>query len=292
MTCLFILGGFVIAIFGGLLAVGMLSSKKERAAAPRHLALARQLYEDGDLNRSLVALSRAFWVPLNGHYEEEDAHTAYSAVSLLRDIFEQMNADAASMLDDLLADLEAAKSGGGDIDLALADPIADFLRRGRDDLGLADELLAAVRRGDLHVYEDDVLDVGAGGPPVFDLDASESDVVNRVGRLLLKEKPEKAVALIDEHLDGTEGSFRAALYNQGGGANFMAEAYEEALGDYEMCLELEPNVAVHAANAAETAEKLSDNERALEFARRTLDIGGDRDARNQAYGVLERLGER
>lgn len=282
-TWLCIGAGALVLLIGVFALIGALSSGRRRKNAPDSLERARSLFSEGEQYEALKTLKDAFWVPVMGEYEEpEDAQTAYGAVSLLDDILADMNLDASKLLDPLLEQLEAATVGGGTVDEELSHPVEDFLERAAFAENLRDDLEQLVREGLVEVEERQQQESAV--PP----EAGEMDIINKVGRFMLRGQPDKAVEFVDRHIEGTEGRFRAEILNQRGGANFMAENFEAALADYEECAQIQPENAMHYSNAAEAAEKLGDSSRARAFASRALEVGGDRDAVATAEDVLSR----
>lgn len=275
------LGG-IIALVVIFAVVGMFMSKRGRANAPDRLEEARRLFAAGEQYAALKGLEEAFWVPVTEEYEADDARTAHGAIVLLGEILADMNTDASTLLDPLLTQLEAAKDGGGVVDYDVTQPVETFLHRAADAENLRDDLVSLVREGVLEVEEQREQEFSM--PP----DAGEMDIINKVGRFLLRGKERKAVEFIDQHLEGTEGRFRAELLNQRGGAHFMAEDFDAALTDYEECAQIQPDDAMHYSNAAEAAEKLGDVDTARRHAEKAIEVGGDRDAISTAEDVLSR----
>ncbi len=271
----------IVAVIAALAAIGIYSGKKARKEAPQKLQEAKAAFSQGELNQTLSLLEGAFYEPLDERYDAADAAVAYEAIELLEQTLAQMGTDPERLLGALKARLGEVRAAGGEVSQELTEPVRKFLEQAQDDPSLADQLMREVLDGNLKVVEE------RDGPEMSDDQAAQ---INEIGRLLLKGKPQDAVAVATRHLESAEGDFRVDLLGQRGGANFMAKQYAEAVEDYLACTQLQPDRSEHFANLAEAQEKLGQREAAAQTARHILAQGGDRDSKRTAEEVLKRVG--
>ncbi|HZS40568.1 MAG TPA: hypothetical protein VFF06_27235 [Polyangia bacterium] len=273
------------AIVGGVVALvavlGVLAVRAERHTAAAKLLDAQAAFQRGDFAGALKLLKDALWVPLGDKYGAADARTAAAAVGLLEDVLKKMGTDPAPLTAVLKGELAAASQAGGPVAQAVIDPVKRFLDGDRDGW-LAQALARKTLGGDARPQPQ-------AGADLITVAAEQAQVVSTVGRALGAGKIDDALTALDTNLQRADGAFRATLLSQRGGASALKQDFVTAAADHAEAAKLEPDNAAHAANLAESLEKLGDPAGALGAAQKALDLQPLADVRDLASGVIRRL---
>jgi tetratricopeptide (TPR) repeat protein len=256
--------GVVVAAAVGLYVIGEMSSSVEQRKAPQRLAAAKAALARGHRDVAIGTLAEAFWVPTTDRYPAADAAIAQEVVRL----FSGLLRESGMRTDKLLGPLEVALAPAAEgVPVPPDAPrLAEILRLARKD---PEDLWGAVLGAEVPRLSVDLQDGGPGPAPLAD---AESQIVNEVGRAILFKSPSDAIALINERMKDAGASLKASLLNQRAGCAALMKDQRAARDDYLACVELEPAVAMHHRNLAETLLRLQDWAAARAHAERALSL--------------------
>ncbi len=235
MNVVYIIGGIAVLIILFFL-FGYFISSQERKNAPANLEKAKGEYEKENYLKAMELVSKAFYVPLSGEYKKEDASVALQVIQLLDLLLEKQGMTEAVFTAELKTSLEAAAAEGGEVDDSLTGPVEKFLQKFEEGTcSAASALMEKALEGEVEIKE-------KSGEDFTDLldDKTETPAINKVGKMLMTGKIDKAISFIDTQIESASNPFRATLLEQRAACKFMKKDFIGARSDYETILEFYP----------------------------------------------------
>lgn len=260
--------GVIGAAAVGLYVIGVMSSSAEQKKAPQRLAAAKAALARGHRDVAIGTLAEAFWLPTTDRYPAADAAIAQEVVQ----IFSGLLREAGIRTDQLLGPLEQALAPAAEGVPVPPDAkrLAEILKLAKQD---PEDLWGAVLGAEVPTLSVDLEDGGGGPAPLAE---AETKIVNEIGRAILFKSPSDAIALINERLKDASPALKASLLNQRAGCAALMKDQRAARDDFLACVQLEPEVAMHHRNLAETLLRLKDFAGARAHAERALSLAKTR----------------
>jgi len=233
----------VLKIFGGIVglivAFFALSSVMEAGAkkkAAERLEKAKKLFSQGDQVKCLEVLEEAFFVPSSGKYTPETARVALDVLDFFIKVLSDMGVSKTEPVEKLKLELQKIKTEPAEVADSLTEPVEELFKsmnvgQTRD----LNKMMEMARNGEIEVREsrDD-------NDFTSNIDGAASDVVNNVGKLLIRGKAKEAIGILTPLIPSEDDNATATFLEQRAACYCMEKEFDKSLEDYQAILKLFP----------------------------------------------------
>ena len=263
-----IIGAIVIFI----VLVVIFTPKKKNIG--KKLDMAKKLFEEGELVKINSMLDELIIFPINEKYNVDYATSLIEALNFLKKVCKAQNISKDDLIDPIIVALKKIHADGEMIDSSITDPLENWIH----EMVKGAENQAETLMKD-SATSSETLEDGEDEDFTNEVFSNEElEVINSVGKYLLKRKYEEGIAFLDSHMPSEMSAFKASLLDQKAALCFMNGKVNEAVGYYQEILTHYPDNYRIKSSLAEGYVELKDIDNALKYAKEVVNFSRNSDS--------------
>lgn len=275
----------VIGIIVALVIIGLIFMPKKKNVGKK-LDKAKQLFEQDEFVKINSMLDELIIFPISEKYTTEYAQSLIESLNFLKKVCKAQNISKDDLIDPILYELKKISSDGEKIDSSITEPLEKWI----EEMVKGTEFQANTLIKDSASYNEMVEN---GKDEDFlneELTREESDVINSVGKYLLKRKFNEGITFLDRQIPTEMSTFKANLLDQKAALYFMDGKINEAVKCYQEILRHYPDNYRIKTSLAEGYVQLKDIDNALKYAKEVVNFSRSSENQNTCRKIVKKYG--
>lgn len=273
----------VIGIIIGLVVIGLIFMPKKKNVGKK-LEKAKKLFDQGEFIKINSMLDELIVFPINEKYTINYAQSLIESLNFLKKLCKEQNISKDDLIDPILYELKKISSDGEKIDSSITEPLENWI----------DKMVKSAENQANTLIEDsenssEIIDNGKDEDFTNDeLSYEESEVINSVGKYLLRKKYKEGITFLDSHIPNEMSSFKANLLDQKAALYFMDGKVKEAVKYYQEILKHYPDNYRIKTSLAEGYVQLKDIDNAIKCAKEVVNFSRSSESQKTCRKIIKK----